>query len=39
MLLKLDNDKYTYIGFPTRIVYLHYISCLRFTILVGTLYI
>ena len=26
-----------YRGFPTRMVYLHYISCLRYTILVGNL--
>ena len=26
---------YTFRGFPTRMVYLYYISCLRYTILVG----
>ena len=34
----LYHVKYTYLsyrGFPTRMVYLYYISCLRYTILVG----
>ena len=30
-----DHMKGSYRGFPTRMVYLHYISYLRYTILVG----
>ena len=33
---KIFSMRYSaYRGFPTRMVYLHYISCLRYTILVG----
>ena len=30
-----DEKEHKYPGFPTRMVYPYYISCLRYTILVG----